>query len=93
MVRYLAREPQNIEQGISNVEGPCRRVATKSRENARKAAETDVDRGRVSQQIRAAAVRGCWWLFVTLPGNHSPLTLRNSTFLVRRSPVPHESSS
>jgi hypothetical protein len=31
MLRHLAHEPQKVAHGMSNVEAPCRKMATKSR--------------------------------------------------------------
>ena len=87
LVRHVANEPRNIEQGMSNGEGPCRKMATRSRENARKTTKPGVGWGPASREMQATASRGCWWLFVTFRGNRSPLPVRNSTFLVRCSSV------
>ena len=78
-------EPQNIEQGMSNVEGPRRKMAAKSRKNARKTAKPDVGQGSVGQEMQATASRGFWWLPATFRGNRLRITLRNSTFPVRYS--------
>jgi hypothetical protein len=45
MVRQLAQEPQIVEHEMSNVEGPSRNMATKSRENARQTAWPDIGQG------------------------------------------------
>jgi hypothetical protein len=82
MERHLAHEPQNIEQGISNDEGPCCRRSTRRREIARKTAKSGVGQGPVSQEMQATAPRGCWWflrLFVAI-ARLWPFEIRHSLF-------------
>ena len=62
-------EQKNIEQGLSNDEGLCRKMATKIRTIARKTAKPDVGQGSVRQEMQATVSRGFWWLFATLRGN------------------------
>jgi hypothetical protein len=74
-VRHLAHEPQKIEQGMLNVEGPCREMAARSRENGRKKAKPDVGQGALSYEMQAVASRGRQCFLATLGGNRSPITL------------------